>query len=204
MGPRAMSCQSRCSRGCVAREPRIQAQARLSSCQRHQDPEPRAEGREVPDTEGPGPTDFFSSGQCPEGKIKQAGHDVILETKPRIVNHKTCEVTMLVEKGGLHVIEMWVKKVTKLVRWAVSPQHTDLGPLEGHAAPGEEARELEDREMGSDVARADEEELVNPEGTLESVSACSRSGRSWPWSIQWRSIWRRTFTKERRSTASVH
>jgi hypothetical protein len=138
------------------------------------------------------------------GKIKQAGRDVILDAKPRIVNHKTGEVTRLVEKGGLHVLEMWVKKVTKVVRRTVSPQHTDLGPLEGPAAPGDEARELEDREMGSDVARADEEELVNPEGTLESVSACSRSGRSWPWSIQWRSIWRRTFTKERRSIASVH
>jgi hypothetical protein len=82
------------------------------------------------------------------GKIKQAGHDVILDTKPRIVDHKTGEVTMLVEKGGLHVLEMWVKKVTKVVRRTVSPQHTDLGPLDCHAASGEEGRELEDREMG--------------------------------------------------------
>ena len=55
---------------------------------------------------------------------------------------------MLVEKGGLHVLEMWVKKVTKVVRRTVSPQHTDLGPLDCHAAPREEGRELEDREMG--------------------------------------------------------
>ena len=37
---------------------------------------------------------------------------------------------------------------------------------------------------GSDGARADEEELANPEGALESVSACSRRGRSWPSSTQ--------------------
>ena len=51
---------------------------------------------------------------------------------------------------------------------------------------------------GSDGARADEEELANPEGFAQGeIQAVSiqRGGRG---------IWRRTYTKERRPIASVH
>ena len=41
-------------------------------------------------------------------KIKRAGNDVHLDSNPRIVHKGSGEITPLIEKDGLHVLEMWV------------------------------------------------------------------------------------------------
>ena len=45
-------------------------------------------------------------------RLRQKGYDVLLTSNPKLVNTKTGEVIELIEKNGLFLLNMWVKKDT--------------------------------------------------------------------------------------------